>query len=74
MIRMAGTAFLLLQAAVITLFLGDILGDILVAVQAQGILRGFLETRVAVLAVGLDVCMAFNDLARHQHAFDGIGA
>lgn len=74
MIRMAGTAFLLPHATVITLFLDSILGDILVAVQAQGILRGFLETRVAALAVGFDVRMAFNDLARHEHALEGFGA
>ena len=73
MIRVAGTAFLLRNSAVIALFLGNVLGDILVAVQAQGILRGFFESRVAALAVVLDVCMAFNDLARHEHALDGFG-
>ena len=74
MFGVAHPALLLREAAVIALFLGNVLGDVLVAVQAQGILRGFLETRVAALAVGFDVCMAFNDLARHEHALDGFGA
>jgi hypothetical protein len=69
----ARPAFLLRESAVIALFLDNILGDVLVAVQAQGILRRFLETRVAALAVSLDVCMAFNDLARHEHTFDRFG-
>ena len=73
MFRVACPALLLRKAAVIALFLGDVLGDILVAVQAQGVLRGFLETRVTALAVGLEVRMAFNDLARHEHALDGVG-
>ena len=70
----AHPALLLRKAAVMALFLGDVPGHILVAVQAQGVLRGFLETRVAALAVGLEVRMAFNDLARHEHALDGFGA
>jgi len=28
---------------------------------------------VAALAVGFEVRMAFNDLARHEHALDGFG-
>ena len=73
MIGVTTPALLLGKTSVIALLLNNILGDILVAVEAQGVLRGFFETRMTALAVGFEVSMAFNNLARHEHALEGFG-
>jgi hypothetical protein len=72
-VGVAGTAFLFLDAAVVTFVLLDILGHVLVTVEAQAGLRRLVEAHVAILAVAFKIRMTFNHLARHQHAFDRFG-
>ena len=69
----AVAALLVLDPAVITLFLGDVFGDILVAIEAQTVLRGFFEARMAVFTVAFQVGMPGNQLAGHQYAFERLG-
>lgn len=71
-IGVALAAFLLYQASVITLLLDGVLGDVLVAVKTQTALRTLFKACMALLAVRLDLGMAFNHLAGHDHALDRI--
>ena len=69
---MTVAALLVLDTAVVTLFLGDVLGDVLVAVQAQTVLGGFFEARMAVFTVAFQFGVPRNQLAGHQHAFERV--
>ncbi|MBK7471988.1 MAG: hypothetical protein IPI73_16640 [Betaproteobacteria bacterium] len=73
-IGVTGAAWLRLRAAMESLLRADVTGDILVAVQAQLVLRRLVELHMAVPALLLVLRMARDDLARHQHALDGLRA
>ena len=69
----ADAAFLLRDASVVTLLLDRVLGHLFVAVETQSALRALLEAHVALLAVALEIGVAFNHLARHDHVLDRVG-
>jgi hypothetical protein len=58
---------------VISLFRDHVASDVLVTVQAQSALGASVEAYMTLLAVGLELGMAGNHLARHDDAFHGIG-
>jgi len=70
----ADAAFLFLDASMVTLLLDGVFGHLFVAVETQPALCALLEAHVALLTVALKIGMAFNYLARHDHAFDRLGA
>jgi hypothetical protein len=63
----------LLDAAVMTGVLRDVARDVLVAIKAQLGLCRFPEAHMAVLAIGLEIDMASDDLAGHDRRLDVIG-
>jgi len=72
-IRVALFAFLFAQSlhtTVESLFLGQILVDVFVAIQAEAILIGLAEAFVATRALGFVLCMPGDNFARHNQRLD----
>ena len=72
MFRVACLAvLLLLGASVEALLLNDVFTDVLVAIEAERRLRGFVEPLVTFRAVFFPFDMSLDHLARHQGSFNG---
>ena len=62
---MTDAAFVLFQPAVTTPMQFEILGDILMAIVAETYLRGLVETKMAFLAIRLDLGVTLDDRTGH---------
>ena len=65
---------LFLESSMRSLFLLDVLAHLLVAIETECGLRGFVEPFVTLGTIFLPFCMSLNYLARHESSLNGIGS